>query len=368
MFYKAKINALSWFFIFVISVSLKGDSIKKLYKFKGEVNAQTLGLTVNQIGFYSPQGHFFTQSWTFIYYLDNGGGGYIQFSYARVGFIFKQLLVHHSHYTNEGKLVYRKDIMSVDKLNWEPLIPALKMGESSWSGFYPDFKVRAYLKDLKADLTFHCLVPGWRPGKGPAHYGSPDGPWYDLVVMIPWAEVSGTIEAEGKKKKVKGFGYCDHNVQTIWFSTQCNRIYALRSFAKNWAIHFLDYQSTPEYGGEHLRWLIVMNKGKILFATDKYEISFSDWKKSKNYNIPSRAKIKVSQSGFQLEGEIIGKKLVEILDINSQLPSWIAPAVNKLIRQPVLTRQIAEIKWHIKTKHKTKTIKAEGIFEYTIVE
>jgi hypothetical protein len=316
------------------------------------------------------EGKFFTQAWTFVYYTDDGGGGYIQFSHARLGYALRQVLVHHVFYTPEGKMVYRKEILSLKDMSWDDKDNKLVMGKSSWSGFYPEFRVKVPLEGLETDMTFTCLTPPWRPGDGPVRYGAPDGEWYDVVVYIPLARVSGTIKVEGKEKKVTGFGYADHNTQTIWFMTQCEEIYALRSFSDNWSVHFLDYRSPAEFGGKRVTWLLVMKDGKIVCATDKYEIKPSDWTKEprRGRKYPQRAKIIVNDPEFKLEGEIRGLRLLDVLDVRDQIPGWLEPTASKLIRQPAFIRQKAEVTWRIKTQGKEESFIAKGIFEYTIVE
>ena len=222
-----------------------------VYLFKGGVKLKAgKEVTRKDLEVEPAEGKFFSQGWTFVYYLDDGGGGYIQFSHARLGYTIKQILVHHSHYTADGKMIYKKEILSPKDLKWDEAEPRLSMGKSSMSGFYPEFRLYVPLEGLETTLTFQCLTPPWRPGAGPVHYGTPDGDWYDVVVPIPLARVSGTIRIANQERKVSGYGYSDHNTQTIWFMTQCEEIYALRSFSNNYAIHFLDYHSPAQFGND----------------------------------------------------------------------------------------------------------------------
>jgi len=357
--------------LFLFSTLVIGDETKLIYLFKGGVKVNPgKVITKKDLAVEPAQGKFFSQSWTFVYYLDDGGGGYIQFSSARFGYTIKNILVHHSHYTAEGKLVYRKEILSANDIKWDEKEPKLSMGNSSWTGFYPEFHLVIPLPGLETDLIFQCLTPPWRPGEGPVHYGSKEGDWYDVVIPIPLARVSGTIKAEGKEKKVSGFGYCDHNTQTVWFMTQCEELYALRSFSPNWAIHFLDYHSPAAFGYKRMSWLIVIKQGKIIYATDDYKIEPSDWAKEpkRGRKYPQKARIIIDSPEILLEGDIKGLKLLDVLDVRDETPKWAEPVLSKLIREPAFLREKAEVSWKINFQGKEEIIPAQGIFEYTIVE
>lgn len=347
------------------------QSPKPVYLFKGGVKAKPeKTITKRDLAVAPAEGKFFSQAWTFVYFTDDGGGGYIQFSFARLGYALRQVLVHHAHYTGDGKMVYRKEILSLKDMQWDEKGPGLLMGKSGWSGFYPEFRVKVPLEGLETDLTFYCMVPPWRPGDGPVHYGAPDGDWYDVVVFIPVARVSGAIKVEGREKKVTGFGYADHNTQTVWFMTQCEELYALRSFSDSWSIHFLDYHSPAEFGNQRVSWLLVMKDGKVVYATDKYQIRPSDWAKEprRGRKYPLRAKIVVNDPEFKLEGDIKGTRLLDVLDVRDQVPGWLEPTASKLMRQPAFIRQKADVAWRIKYQGKEETVQNKGIFEYTIVE
>ena len=91
------------------------------------------------------------------------------------------------------------------------------------------------------------------------------------------ARITGTIKVEGKERKVTGWGYADHNTQTIWFNTQVKNIFALRSFNENWAVQFLDYTAPDEFGNQRTSWMLVIKDNKIIYATDKFELQPSEW-------------------------------------------------------------------------------------------
>jgi len=356
--------------IFVSSFIASGQPAQPVYLFKGGVNAKLeKESTSKELAPVPARGKFLSQVWTFIYYTDDGAGGYIQFSQARLGYIFKQAIVQHSHYTPEGKVVYRKKVLTGAEANWEEKEPRLAMGEFNWSGFYPQFRVFVPLEGLEAELTFHCLTAPWRPGQGPAHYGSPQGDWYDLLVMIPLGRVSGEMKIGGKRKQISGFGYADHSTQTIWFPRQCEELYALRSFNQRWAINFLDYHSPPAFGNQRVSWLMVIKDGKIIYATDNYDLEPYDWKaeSGSGRKYPRKARLAINDQGFKLEGEIKASRLLDFMDMRDQVPKWLQSTLNRLIRQPAFIRQKAEASWKISYDGREELVSGRGIFEYAVV-
>jgi hypothetical protein len=355
----------------VVCSLVSAEDIKQIYGFKGGIKINPgVAITPKDLAPVSPEGKFFTESWTFVYYTDDGGGGYIQYSIARVGFAIKQIGAHHTHYAADGKSYYQKEILSQKDLNWDEKIPKLTMANSEWDGFCPKIHVKLPLPGLETDMTFHCLVGPWRPGSGPVHYFTPDGDWYNLVVLTPLARAEGTIKVDGKEKKVSGWAYIDHASQTVFFNTQAEVLYALRSFGDNWAIHFLDYHAPAEFGGKRVSWIMVIKDNKIVYVTDKFEIKAADWtaepRRGRKY--PTKVKVSVNDPEFKLEAEIKGSRLFDVLDFRDQIPGWLEPAVGKLMKQPATIRQKVEFNWKVNFQGKEEIVPTKGIFEYTIVE
>ncbi len=357
-------------FCFLFSLAAGSDA-KRIYPFKGGIKTRAeKGLTREEIGFHQPGGTFFSQSWTFVYYLDDSSCGYLQFSYMRMGFLMHRISGQHSYWDGgEKRLRFEAELAGGDDYS-QALDPwSLRMGRQEISGFYPDFHVKSDIQNISTDLHFHCRVPGWRPGEGPTHYVSPDGDWYDLYVVIPWAEVTGTMTVDGRTREVHGHAYMDHNVQTAFFTSQVVSIYALRSFSENYAVHFLEYIAPEDYEPRRLPWLLVMKDDRILIATDNYTIEPSDFVKDDraDYAYPKLIKVRVDLPECRLEGIIRCTEFIEFLDVMDQLPGWLKDVADRFFRQPAFTRQRAEVDWHLELKGIDERFHAEGIFEVAYV-
>jgi hypothetical protein len=356
-----------WWTIGLVLLATVAVAAGKVYNFQGGVKTRaTEGITKQQLVPQPPQGMLYTWTYTFVYYLDDRSNGMIQYSYFKAGgLLYQRNFVHFSYVSPQGERTYRKDIIDNGARSWQNDPPRLVMGKHSWQGFYPDFDLHLDYGDVKADLHYHCLTPGWRPGEGPTHYGTPDGAWYDLITMIPWAEVSGTITLPGKTIKVHGNGYSDHNTQSILFTSQLTHLNALRSFGDEYAIHFLDYVAPPDLGATRTTWILVMKKGQILYATDDFQLKEFDVKKEPRYGFtyPTRLEVKIDQPECKLQGTIHGLRLAEVLDMADETPSWIRPIVTTFVTNGMFIRQQADVDWHLQMSGIDAGFTNRGIFE-----
>jgi hypothetical protein len=225
---------------------------------------------------------------------------------------------------------------------------------------------------MKADIRYHCRTPGWRPGQGPVHYGAPDGDWYDLIVMIPWADVDGTLTINGQTRAIKGFGYSDHNTQNVFPTKQAEELMALRSFSDQHSVNFLEYIAPESYGRQRTTWILVMKGDRILYATDQLEHAQFDFQTEKmhGYKYPTRITVSIDQPECKLTGELRTRQFVEALDAMDELPSFLKPFARKFVSAPVFIRQTAEVDWHLVMPMKKidDTFRARGIYETTIIK
>jgi len=350
----------------------------QIYDFKGGVQTRAdLGIARQELEPMPSRGGFFTWTYTFVFYLDDNSSAMIQFTYWKM-YIKKQRGLYFSFIDQGEKRFFRKGIYNEGETGYNADPPRLSMGAHSWQGFYPDFSLHMDfpaekdLPEMKAEIRLHCRTPGWRPGEGPVHYGSPDGDWYDLIVMIPWADLEGTVTLNGKTRNIKGFGYSDHNTQTVFPTKQADELMALRSFSPEHAVHFLEYIAPENYGRQRTTWILIMKGNRILYATDKWSREMHDFqaepKRGNRY--PTRVTVNLDQPGCQLTGEIRGKRFLEALDAVDELPSFLKPIARKFVSAPVFIRQMAEVDWHLTMPAEgiDDRFRARGVFETTIVK
>jgi len=354
----------------LLLIFCSSDKTKPIY-FPSPINAKAdKALSKEELGPKAPSRIFFSQGWNFIYFLDDGASGYIQFIQSRIGYSTNNLIVHHTYYSPEGKVFYKKDYLPVSEMKWDITEPRLSMGRHYWAGFYPEFRVFVPLEGMETSLTIDCLTPGFRPWEGPIHYGSVKAPWYEQIVSIPGARLAGTIKIDKIEKKVSGFVFQDHNIQTIPFPQQCETLDRLNSFSPNWAIHFFNCLSPKAFGHKPLRWIMIMKQGQIIYATNDFQIETISWKdnSSKDIKFPEQIKILIQNPELSLQGEIGDTELLEMIDTRKQIPGWAKLFTNRLVAKPVFIRQKAKANWRLNFQEQEENFSTQGIFEYSFLE
>jgi hypothetical protein len=365
-------------FAFVLLAAAAVLAAKPVYNFKGGVKTRaTKGITKQELKPMPDQSGFYSWTYTFMLYTDDNSSAMIQFTYWKYLLMSQHGLLF-SFIDKGDKQILQKAMFKAEEVSYHADPPQLYMGRNYWKGFYPDFYLHLDMPAIegrpamKADLHLKCRTPGWRPGDGPVHYETPDGPWYDLIVVIPWADLDGAIYVGGQAKKIKGWGYSDHNTQTVFPTTQLSQLFALRSFSDNYAVNFLDYVAPPALGNTRSTWILVMKGNRILYATDKWERKLSDTTRepSRGYSYARRVEIKIDQPDCKLTGTIKGVKFLEAIDTMAELPSFIRPIAEQFVTAPVFIRQNATVDWRLilPAEGIDESFVNRGVFETTIVK
>jgi len=147
----------------------------------------------------------FTEWWYFDAVLDKGYS--IQVSIQVIEMINLELVMAKLNvYHNEKLLVAQEQIYLPDDFYASSDIPLIKLeGKPVMSGYTRHgqwfYDLSLEMADTAAELQFVGDAKGWK-GKAPV------GGW---AVILPKAEVSGTLTINGVKKEVTGVGYHDHN-------------------------------------------------------------------------------------------------------------------------------------------------------------
>jgi len=351
---------------------------KKVYNFKGGVTTRAdKGITKQDLKPQTSDSGFFSWTYTFMFYLDDDSSGMIQFTYWKM-YIKQERGLYFAFSDKGDKLTFRKGIYGAEQVTYAADPPDFKMGPHFWKGFHPDYHVHMDFAasegepEMKADIHFKCRTPGWRPGEGPVHYVEPDGDWYDLVVMIPWADITGTVTINGKTRQLKGWGYSDHNTQTVFPTTQSDKLMALRSFNDGYSVNFLEYIAPKDFDGERTTWILVMKGNRIVYATDKWDREMSDHKTEprRGYKYPTKMKFKIDQPGCKLDAELTGTKYIGALDAMDNLPPFIRRIAERFLSAPVMIRQNAVIDYHLVVPDQgiDDNFTAKGVYETTIVQ
>jgi hypothetical protein len=99
---------------------------------------------------------------------------------------------------------------------------------------------------IKAEITFNSLVPGWRPGNGTIRFGNPRC-FFSWVVPQPRAEVTGYIQLQSTRWEIEGIGYHDHNWGTVSLIEALNAWSWGRVYMDDYTLVYADMHLSPRY-------------------------------------------------------------------------------------------------------------------------
>jgi len=221
------------------------DTKNEIYKSKKDSQFVFLPeeISIEDDGFHESEASRFTEWWYFDAVFDNGYSA--QMSVRLLSIIKKRLVIIFQRLDiyKDGELVvhHRK---RCPLRNFKALreIPLVKLGDKQVINGYIDkntgnwvYDLSFEINDTSANLRFEGQTQGWK-GRNPG-----DDWW---AVLVPRADVKGTINVNGKQINVGGIGYHDHNWDVRlkaaknlgWFWGKIN----FKNFTVTWATIFKD--------------------------------------------------------------------------------------------------------------------------------
>lgn len=351
----------------LVSIAAAGDS-PLVHTFAGVVS-EGVNICREDIAPRHPPEWIYNWRYTFTLLDHDGSSLMIQFTYSKMTRLLDQYFYYFSFVDAEGKRVYVQSEVDGGEYEFDPLAPSMRMGRQGWSGFFPSYRLRIDTPELSADLDYDCRAAGWRPGTGPARFGSRGSDWFDHVVFIPWAEVSGTITVGGETRQVRGRGYADYTIQNMMLFNHIERIYSMASFSDGYSLCFFEHTAPEKYGNGRVGWMLVMRDGQVVLATD-------DWEREDLETAPDprrgityarRFRIKARGGSAQLEGVIDAWEIIEERDVLDMMPEDVHPYARRF-RRPIYVRLRADAAWKLTGKGVEEEARTSGIMEACLVE
>jgi hypothetical protein len=203
---------------------------------------------------------------------------------------------------------------------------------------------------MEADLTFHSLLPGWKPGKGMTHYGGRG--YFSWVVPIPRASVEGSVRFEGKTREVKGIGYHDHNVVTPDMRRILSFWYWGRLYTDDFTLLYAYVRTKKRFANAVSRPLMLAYKDEIILSTGEMRLRDSDFRFSKVANREYPARLEIEVPG-QLSLRFDVRKLIDQADFITEM------GINPVIMNPA-------VKWAINRFMRPGWFRFESDFELKV--
>ncbi len=189
--------------------------------------------------------------------------------------------------------------------------------------------------DMDFDLTYHNLLPGWKPGGGMTKYG--DTEFFAWVVPSPKARVEGKVRFGGTELEARGIGYQDHN----WGVGDMKRIidywYWGRIYADDFTLLYAYVMTRERYGRACSTPLMLAHRDKVVLSTGEVELERSDnvFNETANRDYPSKLAITVpGRVWLKLQVQ----EVIDAHDFVQDLPvvrsRLIEPIINRLVGRP----------------------------------
>jgi len=131
------------------------------------------------------------------------------------------------------------------------------------------YHLHAQAEQLEADLTFHGLVPPWRPGAGKTFFGDLNH-YFAWLPSIPFGTVEGTLTYDGQTQPVRGTGYHDHNWGNIALPAVIDHWYWGRAHIDDYTVIFVEQIALKKYGSARLPVFLLAKGDKVLAEEAQY--------------------------------------------------------------------------------------------------
>lgn len=225
--------------------------------------------------------------------------------------------------------------------------------ESTLSGDGANLHWVIKCQGLEADLRYKRLTPGWKAGDGKARLNAQKNIYFKNVVICPAARVEGTIKIDGKPRMAGGYAYLDRTVQTsipTHYAAVSLSTYTMPDPKAppedRWFLHFLDNFSSSAYNNTRYPWLILIRNDKIVFTSKDFTVKQEDFRidPSIGEKSPFRFVVNGRQGADTIQFATQGEKIIDSMDVFSQLPPYIKKFALTFLKRPVYFRISSTVK------------------------
>lgn len=349
--------------LFLCQAQASADAVFAFGEGKGEVSPTE--------AFFHPLKDFsYTESWFFLARLDQGYILYATIFITNMGLSRFSPGVEFSIFTPEGerlavKKEYKKSNLSAlsDKYYVE-------VEKNLVEGLHPDYHLHLEENGIIVDLSFKSLHPMWRMGDGKIYFGEDRKKFWSFVVPCPSALVSGVIDTGGKRVEVKGVGYHDHSLLNIPATSFSKEWHNIHIFSEDVTVNILDMVLTGKYGGKNTGFAAAFFSEGSICQSKKYVVSTGEPVADKEfgYSYPMRIDFGLEGADCSLKGVLLGKKLIEKMDILSNLHPISRGFVKTFIANPVYYRVLSDFEMEYPAQKGSSALRGKALYEIIFIK
>ncbi len=252
----------------------------------------------------------------------------------------------------------------------------IRLGENIVRGECPHWELRLGYKDIRMELDFRNLTPGWARGTGSVVYGNDRRPevlgW---VVPQPRAEVSGVIEYAGRRFEVRGQGYHDHNFGSALLFKYVKCWHWGRLTSGDLTLIYADVTHTKRMGHLRVPCLLIARGDRLLVEVGEG----TEWRMEAEDYVPDEQGVQVYPRHLNIlfrERDVAGeldlrvRRVWETKETMSVLGSpggRLQRALGRMLPTPCYYRFITDFRLDLEAEGRSETYEGETITEYMIL-
>jgi hypothetical protein len=250
-----------------------------------------------------------------------------------------------------------------------------RFGDSLLEGDREGARLRLRFPDFSCDLDIRNLLNPWKPGDGYDYLTRRESVYTRHSVTSPFAELTGSLEVNGRKRPAEGWCYADRGVVSMPVSRMSPEQFSFRVFGtaaggEPWMLSLLDSVTHRAYGSRRVASLLMARGGEWLMATAEHEFQAEEYllEGGAPFPFPHRYWVRARQGGRTVEGEFVVSRLLYINDILRRLPSAFRAVAEALIRRPVIYRLEGEFSGYLEEADGSRVdLALRGHGEYAIM-
>jgi len=252
----------------------------------------------------------------------------------------------------------------------------IRLGDNLIRGEYPRWELFLGYRDIRLELEFRNLTPGWARGTGSVVYGNDRRPevlgW---VVPQPRAAVGGTLEYGGRRFSVRGQGYHDHNFGSALLFKYVKCWHWGRLTSGDLTLIYADVMHTKRMGHLRVPCLLVTRGDRLLVEVGEgtdWELRADDYVPDEQgaQIYPRRVNIRFRERDVRGELDLRVRRVWEIKETMSVLGrpgGGLQRTLGRLLPSPCYYRFITEFHLDLEAEGHREDYGGETITEYMIL-
>lgn len=207
--------------------------------------------------------------------------------------------------------------------------------------------VRLSLSGFSCDLSLDGILPPWKPGDGRAVLSPSGDASMRFGVAVPWGVLSGSLEADGRARTVRGQGYADTSLSVLPLDRQNPEQFSFRAFsgpgtaaAASFFLSLLQYRSHEGYGSAEIRQLLLAGGGTWILTSRDGACAPAGFTTEPGLPAPypTSFPLRAAAAGCILEGRFECSPPYLVTDILKDIPPFLRDLVSVFLKRPVIFR------------------------------